>query len=74
MDSLRAFQVPELVLHLFSILRTHDTDTKAFVHANIASIQATKAMNTARTSDFEEELRREGVSINRLRSQSSTPY
>ena len=71
-DSARAFQVPELALHLFSKRRTHDTDSIAFVHARSASNNAADARESATTiSAFVEEMHHKNVHLNRIRFRSN---
>ncbi len=74
LDSTRAFQVPELVLHLFSMRQTNQIDTRAFFLTFIAGNSAVESMATARAPDFEDEVRRENSALNRLRAKTGGTY
>ncbi len=71
-NSSGAFQVPELVLHLFSMRRTHDTDFRSYFHARIASNTDGQCIATTTTSEFEERIRNENAALNRIRNKTSS--
>ena len=67
-DASGCFQVPEFVLHLFSKYRTHLTDTKAFISAEMMNEQHAKAISNVNTADFIARLEEENRRLRQFRA------
>lgn len=72
LDSSRAFQVPELVLHLFAIRRTHEIDSRAFIQMIVSSNEAVNAISRVISEEFRAEIERESAALRRIRSMNSS--
>ncbi len=55
-----------------SIRRTHDTDSKAFIHAQISSEHVLESIASVTCEYFEREMERENEALRRLHSVSAT--
>lgn len=52
LDSSHAFRVPKLVLHMFSIRRTYESDSGAFLHAHIPPKHSVESMSRMSLEPF----------------------
>ena len=68
LDSSKAFQSPDLVLDLFSIGRTHETDSTALLHSTISSDYSLDAMANVSREPFQSVLEREQDALRRIRT------
>ena len=67
LDSSRVFQVPKLILHMFSIRRTHESDSRSFLHDHIVSSNSIESTTRIFSDSFRSEIEREQAALHQAR-------